>query len=216
MIEAYRGPQFAEMALCKCDFCATETTVAARHGTTLPGKLPGGGHKISLENEGQAHVKLQSLGWSLVKKKLRCPKCEEKRKAENTKPKWLHDAEKTHSSDEVIMEKTSTITPMRKATPAQRREIHQHLLSFYDTKAGRYQDKATDQTIAEMIGGGCMSGWVAEIREADYGPDGGNAEFDAIRAEFEACKKDVDARLATLQRRIDAMKSAVGPRAAKV
>jgi hypothetical protein len=203
------------MALCKCDFCAAEKTVAAAHGRTQPGGKPGAMHKIQLQSEGQVHIKLQAQGWSLIKGRLRCVKCEEKRKAENQKPKWLENAVETQIEKEIAMEKTANVTELRKATPAQRREIHQHLLSFYDTKAGRYQDTATDKTIADMICGGCMPGWVAEIREADYGPDGGNAELEAVRAEVEAMRRDFDGKIAAMVKRIDAIKAAVGPKAVR-
>lgn len=99
-----------------------------------------------------------------------------------------------------------TIEPSRQAprtpTLAQRHEITGMLMLSYDHKAGRYTGAETDKTIAEAIGGGCMPGWVAEIREANFGPAGGNEEIEAIRAE-----------IAALSARLDRVCAAVGPRA---
>lgn len=191
-----------------CDICQRHETVTCDYERQHQGEA-------GTPNYGQITRKMAGKGWATVKKVMRCPACEAKRKASNAKTTWLKEAEKIHTTEAKMAEKSATVTDLRSPTPAQRREIHQHLLSFYDVNAGRYQDKATDKTIAGMIGGGCMPGWVAEIREADYGPDGGNAEIDAILAEIEAMRKDMGGKIDALQKRIDAVKLAVGPRAVK-
>ena len=55
-------------------------------------------------------------------------------------------------------------------------------------------------------GGGCLPGWVTAERERAFGPDGGNAEIEGLRADLATALAAVDADLARmrdLQGRID-------------
>ena len=71
----------------------------------------------------------------------------------------------------------------REPTRAMRVDIYVALASAYDLDAQRYRGHATDRTVAEAVGGGCMPGWVSALREAEFGP-AGNEEVDGIRAEL--------------------------------
>uniref|UniRef100_UPI0035B18533 hypothetical protein n=1 Tax=Paenirhodobacter enshiensis TaxID=1105367 RepID=UPI0035B18533 len=92
--------------------------------------------------------------------------------------------------------------PLRQPSQDQRGDIIEMLVTCYDRKAKRYTGAETDKTVADTIGGGCMPGWVAEIRERDFGPSGGNEEIEALRTE-----------IAALSARLDRVCAAVGPRA---
>lgn len=206
MIEAAKGLRGQEMALCKCDHCAAEVSVAAAHGDTNGGIR---GWKMHLRNEGQVITKLQSMGWSLVKRRLLCPKCAQEKKQHHTNPQ----------------EMKLTVMDIRKPTADQELDIIGMLLASYDRKSKRYVGDETDKTVAEAIGGGCMPGWVAAIREEKFGP-AGNEEIEAIRRAIADLKRDTDTdiavmikgrdeKVAALNKRIDAVCAAIGPRAAR-
>lgn len=122
-------------------------------------------------------------------------------------------------------------------TREQKRQIMSLLDIGYDTEAGRYKGADTDATVAAAIGGGVMPGWVTELREEFFGPDGGNGEMDALAAEMRAWLRDrrkerdeaqghldaaaksvaaLDGRLSEAEGmlgRLDAIRKAVGPKA---
>ena len=127
---------------------------------------------------------LKDLGWSHIKNRLRCPACT---KARSDKPK------------EVTVTTTAELT--RQPTQAQEVDIIVALSSVYDRKAKRYAGTETDRTVAEVIGGGCMPGWVARIRSEKFGP-AGNEEAEAIRAEIETVRADLIKRLDALSIRL--------------
>ena len=210
MIEAAKGLRGQEMALCKCDHCAAEVSVAAAHGDTNGGIR---GWKMHLRNEGQVITKLQSMGWSLAKRRLLCPKCTQDKKQHHNDPQ----------------EMKLTVTDIRKPTADQELDIIGMLLASYDRKSKRYVGDETDKTVAEAIGGGCMPGWVAAIREEKFGP-AGNEEIEAIQRAIADLKRDTDTSIAAsvaalvkardekvlaLNKRIDAVCAAIGPKAAR-
>lgn len=92
----------------------------------------------------------------------------------------------------MAVKNSATVTPLREPTPQQKRQIISLLEVSYDDEAKRYKGSDTDKTVAEAIGGGCMLGWVAELREELFGPDGGNAAVE-----------DALAKLAEMQARAD-------------
>ena len=212
-IEPIKGFRNEEQALCKCDDCCAEITVSAAHGTNKGGRSDWKKHLV-LSKPGQVIEKIQSEGWAMVKNKLRCPKCEAARKSQNSKP------------EEAPMK--ANITELRKPTPAQKRQIVEMLMVSYDTDNGRYRGHDTDKTVADAIGG-VMLGWVSEIREDMFGPAGGNDEMEKLTADmnlwmqefntdFEAYQKRMNERFekksAEYLKRIEAIKKAVGPKAA--
>jgi len=167
----------------------------------------------------QIHSKLKNQGWSYVKGKLRCPPCEAKRKVTTMK----------------VVGKTEA---PREPTKRQRIGIFTMLAECYDIDAGRYQRGDTDETIADVLG--VMPGWVAKIRDADFGPDGGNANMEALSAAFEQSRsafrdllteleaagdevKRIETQMKAQKDRLDsataslnAIRKAVGPRVMKL
>ena len=206
MIEAIKGLRGEELALCKCDDCAAEESVRATHGHGHGGQ---GKLKMTLANERQPLQKLEKAGWALVKGKLRCPKCEAKRKETN-----------------VIDIKPKAETP-REPTRAQKREIMDMLESAYDVDAERYTGGDTDETVAEVLK--VMPGWVAQIREEFFGPDGGNENIEELVAKLGGMEREIKAvsqaalalrekaekklvEVSAMRVELDRIKKAVGPR----
>jgi len=208
-----------------CDECGREEVAACdyergSHGTWAP-------------DEGQMLKKMQGHGWAVVKGKLRCPHCEAKRKGAE---KWIKAAEAEVIAERKAME---NVTDLRQPTREQRRDIRAALDLHYDMAAQRYSAGETDLTVAKMVGGGCMPGWVAEERELGYGPDGGNEQIEKVAADILAleskvklsegkaaaaladaatAQKDIigiKAEIAALSKSITAIKAAVGPKAAR-
>jgi rubredoxin len=215
-IEPVRSDKGQPRANCICDKCAREEVIPCNHERRrgLPDAV----------NQGQVIKKLTQGGWSFVKNKLRCPMCEAKRKSyeaekskhvipqrfENGIPEnWHNFRGNPPMSKQETTDKTNDI---RQPTPEQEVDIIVTLSSAYDRKAKRYQGSETDKTVAETIGG-VMPGWVAAIREAKFGPAGGNEEIEKIRAEIAALNTECAAKIALLNKRIDAVCAAVGPRA---
>jgi hypothetical protein len=222
MMQPFKGPRGQNMALCKCDTCAAETSVPADHGERLRGmKSHSTGFVREIQNEAQVVKKITPLGWAMVKGVLRCPKCEAGRKA----PK------------EIAM--PENVTDLRQPTREQNRLIDDMLKACYDMKAQRYTGCDTDKTVAEAIGGGVMPGWVSEVREKFFGPDNGNDELELLTQDIQAwqakadegAKKAHDAlmrltqqlrevneardQVAGLVKRLEAIKHAIGPKAAR-
>jgi hypothetical protein len=191
-------------AIARCDDCGTsqyETCDYTRKsdGTWVP-------------NEGQVIHRLTKQGWAHVKGKLRCMACELKRKAKK---------------DDNM---TDNVTPLRQPTAEQKRQIFEMLTVAYDATAGRFRDCESDVTVADALGNGILFGWVAQIREEFFGPDGRNEELDRLKADLARWQSDTDkalgrvhdamgevragqAKVADLQKRLDALLKAAGPRA---
>lgn len=211
---AIKGPRNQELAEATCDECGATASVPASH-THHKGFAKGGAPIMVLNNPDQSMSKLRRQGWAQVKNRLYCPDCEATRK--------LRDQPK--EKDMAI--KTENVTQLRQPTIEQRRQIVEMLVITYDGDAKRYKGTDTDKTIADALGNGVMPGWVAEIREQNFGPAGGNEEIDAIRAALDEMQKrhakeivemsnKQIAESATLRKRIDAVCAAVGPKAARV
>lgn len=206
----------ANRARAICDVCKHEELVTA----DVDRKRGGAKATEAQVNEGQVKKKIVAHGWSEVKGTLRCPSCEKARKAAG-------DAAKGGGEE---VKDTDNVTDLRRPSPAQKRQIVELLMVSYDVEAGCYKGSDTDRTVAGAIGDGVMPGWVAEIREDMFGPDGGNAEMETLLAEIaqwretaEAARSEVRDKLATfddavqevdrLAKRVEAIKKAVGPKA---
>ena len=103
----------------------------------------------------------------------------------------------------------TNVTDLRQPTREQRRAIAAILDDCYDVAAGRYKGAETDVTVAETVGGGCMFGWVAEIRMQAYGDSGDNEESGKVSAELEALRQrgdELQAMLAACQTALTAHK----------
>ena len=133
---------------------------------------------------------------------------------------------------------TDNVQPLRSPTREQKRQIVAMLESSYDTARGCYRGTDTDLTVAEVIGGGVMFGWVAQVREDMFGPDGGNDAIGLLEADLKQWQEDMAVIAAAVQasqadtltklrefndhrgkagdflKRLEAIKAAVGPRAA--
>ncbi|MCA0848321.1 hypothetical protein [Salipiger thiooxidans] len=71
----------------------------------------------------------------------------------------------------------------REMTPKEKVQIYAMLAEVYDMDTGRYRNGDTDDAVAEVLG--VMPGWVAQIREADFGPDGANDDIAGVTAALE-------------------------------
>ena len=217
MIQATKGQRGQEQATATCDNCGAKESVTASHGSTNGGR--GQWHKsLSLSHPKQASEKLVKMGWLCTSRSTLCPQC---------KPQ--------HEKQEKPVEaKIADVMPplppeLRRPSGAQKRQIIALLEEVYDDKAKRYTGDETDKTVAHAIGSDVMWGWVAEIREELFGPDGSNAEMDAIQTEVSAAMKsagalvqaveknlgelkDLRGKFEDLHSRVEAVKRAVGPR----
>ena len=200
---AIKGPRNQELAEATCDECGAMATVPASHAHSK-GFARGGAPIMILQNPDQSLSKLRRQGWAQVKNRIYCPSCEAARR--------LREAP-TMEKDMAV--KSENVTQLRQPTIEQRRQIVEMLVITYDGAAQRYKGTDTDKTISDALGNGVMPGWVAEIREQNFGPAGGNEELDAIRAELAAIEKKQAAEIAALKKRIDAVCAAVGPKAAR-
>lgn len=202
-IDAVRDERGFPRACCICDECGFEEVVPASHNRHM-GDAP-------QVNEGQAIKKLSGMGWSFIKHKLRCPKCETRRRvyaqqksAHQVPERWKAGGENYPIKQESgqLVESTN-VEPIRKPDGKQKRLIVLALEDAYDDAAKRYKGGNTDKLLAEEIGAGIMPGWVASLREELFGP-AGNEEIEAIRAEIEAIRSDTETRLAAMLKRLDA------------
>lgn len=215
MIEAMKRGFHGSQARLVCDDCGRGAVVTCDY-------IHGPGHEWK-PNEGQALKKAAGMKWTHVRGVLRCLKCEARRK----KPK----------PREAVM--PENVTTLRQPTRDQKRQIVSLLTDVYDTEAGRYRRGETDKTVAECLGDGIMPGWVANIREELFGPDGGSAEMEALLADLKTWRGEIDATAARLHealakltaelrglndakakadehlKRIEAIKAAVGPKVAR-
>lgn len=177
------------MVLCTCDACGAEVNFSAVHGRS---GSPGSKHRLQLASLSAVHASLRKRGWAVARNKLRCDICAA---AKLMKPRCLKDVGENHES-EVTM-KAENVTDLRQPTREQSREISSLLHMEYDTKAERYRGDSTDKTIADIVGGGCMPGWVAAVRIRDFGDNAGNeltaaafSDVAAVRAALSDAQDD--------------------------
>lgn len=166
-----------------CDSCGITTKLRAKHETRRGvASLPG-----------QTFRKLQAMGWSASAAKQTCPTCmAAKRK---TEPK------------EIKPMNANTVPPKPEPAPEptreQAREIMLILTDVYDTAAQRYKGVETDKTVASFLGVERW-GWVSQIREKFFGPDGNEANERMI-AEIKDKIRECDALGAQLHDQHDAL-----------
>ena len=176
----------------ECECCGREDVFASPKG-----------------DEGRARKKIQEMGWSLIKKDLRCPMCEAKRKAKN------------------MSQKSKATAPLRQPTRAQRRDIMDMLRDVYDVEAECYKNGDTDDAVADVLD--VMPGWVAAIRSEFFGENAGNQDMTALSGQVETFLKEARALVAkrdsetgaitaaiklaeSLGKKVNAIQKAVGPR----
>lgn len=152
MIEAIQKGHGVSRARAVCDECGTDEVVTCDY-------LKKGGKATNTPNVAQVRTKIAAHGWSHVKGRDYCIRCEQKRKVVPIKEKEAEVSE----------------TDPRQPTKPQKRQIIAMLDSVYDDEAGRYEGGETDNTVAETLG--VMPGWVAELREDLFGPAGENEDM---------------------------------------
>lgn len=152
-------------AIVTCDDCGSEETFSCDYI-----RRPDNSHE---PNEGQVKNKMVHSGWAIVKGKCRCPKCVEKAKVIAMPAKPAAQPAEMSRKDKI--------------------NIFTLLAEVYDVEAGRYRDSETDDTVAEILG--VRAGWVAEVREADFGPAGGNDEIDEAVERLDGLEREVRAIL---------------------
>jgi uncharacterized Zn finger protein (UPF0148 family) len=167
-------------------------------------------------NKGHAVKRIQQMGWSIIAGKHRCQLCEAKRKVVTPMNK-VPDADVDAAP--------------RAPTLQQKRQIMDLLKEVYDVEAGRYMAGETDSTVAAVVTG-VMPGWVSEIREGFFGPDGGSEDMDNLRESIEALQERLsrheeaarqalcdlekaEAELLTLKGEFGRLRSAVGTHVVK-
>ena len=199
-LTAIKGQRGEDMAFCACDACGAEKTIPARHGDSNGFRAyrnsKNGKYNVTLHSEAAVIEVLCNAGWSNIKGRLRCPKCTTAR---------------IEKQQEVAMQ---TEIAHRQPTPEQEVDIIVALSSAYDRKAKRYAGVETDRSVAEVIGGGCMPGWVAKIRAEKFGP-AGNEEAEAIRAEIIALRDSTSKSLDALTSRLDRLYASEDKRVSK-
>ena len=191
MIEAMRNDRGVSKARAICDDCGRDEVVSADVDTV---------RGVSRVNEGQVTHKLSHQGWALVKNKLRCPMCEAKRKVA---PKKNGEVIEMKSMKDEVAEivKDSKKCDIRQPSARMVAQIVGLLEDTYDDKQKRYRNPSdSDKSIAEVIGGGCLWGWVADIREREFGPDTRNQEVDAIRADLKKAEGQLGAALGEVRK----------------
>lgn len=190
----------AQMAVIICDDCSREEVVSCSYeGSPASGYVPSPKH---------ANRSAIGLGWHVSGGKMLCQACNAKRRAAAAKEK--------KTMGEVMTEKEPAAAAIRRPTPKQERLIILALEDAYDDQAKRYKGGATDKTIADELADGIMFGWVSEIRERLFGPSGANEDMEAVRAEIAELSADVAKRMAAINKRLDGIAAAVGPKARAV
>lgn len=190
------------LAKVTCDVCG------ASHEETADYRRTGGRNVV---NEGQVIRRLTGKGWTLVKKKLRCPSCEAARKAATHKPKPENDQMTTKTeplpvAGALIAPPTPAVPALREPTGKQKREIISMLELAWDDARSRFKAGESDKTVAEAIGGGVMWGWVKQIREDMFGHDTRNEEAEKLAAELKDLRSDMDTRSMDMRLAIEKMR----------
>ena len=155
-LDKTHGPQ----AQCTCDQCKKKTLlVRAKIGACDIKKLNKTGYQ-AIENMKTVHQQLAKHGWTVKRKLIICPSCA------------------SNLNKEI---KTVTVKQeVRQPTQKQKRDIALILGEFYDTDKQCYKGDGTDQKVAEYLSDGIMWGWVKQIREDFYGPDGNESDEIAV------------------------------------
>jgi len=183
MIEGKKPNGGAPHATAHCDTpeCSRHEVVACAYHRN--GTNGSGG--IQQPDEAQIHSKLTKQGWSFIKGKLRCPACEAKRK--------------------VVPMKPATIAP--EPTKRERIQIISMLAEVYDLEALMYTGGDTDETVAEVLG--VRPGFVSIVRDAEFGPAGGNEDMAALKIELEAAIIDAEKRVIEAEAKAKSAEAAI-------
>lgn len=181
-----------ELAVITCDTCGTKEEVTCMHGASTRSankRANGPKSKVALQNNKAVLQKLLKLKWKIYSTKQVCASCVKK------------------ANEEKMARQTAKIEklePNRKPSREQKREIMLMLQIVYDFKNQRYTKAETDKTVAETLGEGILWGWVREIREDMFGPDG-NEENMLTVGEAKLWIDRADANIEAFDKMIDNM-----------
>ena len=198
--------------------------------------VKGGTRRIDL---GATYKTVRALGWSVVGKKQFCSHCAAARKYKNHQQKkviQMPRKEPNPTRGQQLFDASAELAKIQSAKPPEptkkeRIQIFSMLAEVYDLDAGRYNNGDTDETVAEVLG--TMPGFVTQIREAEFGPDGGNEDIEALTSRIDGFQeellqlhKSAEAvatgaerklgELRAMKADLQKIKNAVGPRVAKV
>lgn len=180
-VEPFRDGQGYPGARVRCDGCGETVEVRVQHQRT---RTSSDHMKI---HEGNLNRKLQAMGWSASGGKQTCPTC--------------LAAKRVKHQEEPVM--TASTPDIPQPSRDQKREIKAMLDEVYDTKAQRYRGEESDHTVADTLGIERW-GWVTQIREDFFGPDGNEAK-DNLIAEVRLKLRECDALGAKLHDEHDAI-----------
>ena len=212
MIKAIKGPRNTNLAVARCDKCCSEESFPACHDDKSGGMGRAINRIMHLKEPGKVNKRLADMGWNVTAKSHLCPKCEEKRKVVNMptqKPKLVEAS-------------------LPEMTRREKVAIFTMLAEVYDIDAGRYRQGDTDEVVAGVLG--VRIGFVSSVREADFGPDGGNQNIENLVARMAEMEKAVEAilqsacnqeelaekkvaEISTMRNELNKIRKAVGPRA---
>ena len=173
-----------------CDKCDTSTVVSAP-SHHLPKTATAQQVKkgiAELRTSKSVIQKARTAGWLVNKQTIACKCCLKNRNEEKMNQKI---------SVKKVASTATKIEPNMKSTPAQRRDIRKWLDDLYDIDKCCYKENNSDHTVADLCDGKVLWGWVKEIREADYGENGGNEDADLMVKEVKRLSDTIDKALAT-------------------
>lgn len=105
---------------------------------------------------------------------------------------WIIDYKKGHICPEHA-QKGTTVQDTKEPTisPVMRRKIFRAIDESYDEKSSRYVDGFDDKQVAAQVG--TTWGWVAKIREENFGPAGPDPKVVKVMTEITELEKKVAA-----------------------
>ena len=173
-----------------CDCCGKEVVIGIPTTNYHRNMTPSRRAKIAAEVRTSKPVvqKMRSVGWVVNKAKVVCNTCVKKDNEEKMNQKI---------SVKKVASTATKIEPNRKPTREQRREIIRLLEDCYDVDRECYKGKESDQSIADTCEGNVLWGWVAAIREENYGAGDGNEEADLMVKEVKKLSDTINAALAS-------------------
>jgi len=173
-----------------CDQCKTSIVVSAP-SYHLPKSASAQQVKkgiTELRTSKAVTQKARTAGWLVNKQTIACGCCLKNRNEEKMNQKI---------SVKKVASTATKIEPNRKPTREQRREIIRLLEDCYDVDRECYKGKESDQSIADTCEGNVLWGWVAAIREENYGAGDGNEEANLMVKEVKKLSDTINAALAS-------------------
>lgn len=176
--EPKRNERGDPQVVCTCADCGREEVVRAVLGVGNADR-----RALSSKSLGQATKKLTQNGWSYVKRTLRCPECEAKRREAMSK-----------KSGSGAGGAAVDVTPLpERPTREQKRAIVNRLDKVYDLDKGRYMSGESDFVVAEDLR--VRPGWVTEVRDELFGPEGTNDDVEEFGEMLDLLHKQINEKV---------------------